>query len=197
MSPPPPVPANGGRFTVDRFVYDEDHDEFICPNGARLVYVGGVKGRPGQRCYRAGKKVCGQCSLKEQCTRSPQRQLKVGTHHGALVRLRADSKTEDFQQLYRARAPGIEGVFAEAKQWHGLRRAWRRGLTKMRIQCLLIAAVINFKRLITLSSSFQPLSEAVQEVVGTLWRYLITIITFCGICDTARKTSPQTALKTV
>jgi len=34
----------------------------------------------------------------------------------------------------------IEGVFAEGKQWHGLGRAWRRGLSKMRVQCALIAA---------------------------------------------------------
>ena len=62
--------------------------------------------------------------------------------------LRVDSKTESFRRLYRTRAPVIEGIFAEAKQWHGLGRACRRGLTKMRVQCLLIAAVLNFKRLI-------------------------------------------------
>jgi hypothetical protein len=73
--------------------------------------------------------------------------IKVSRYHGSLVRLRTDSRTDSFKQLYRHRAPVVEGVFAEAKQWHGLGRAWRRGLTKMRVQCLLIAAVMNFKRL--------------------------------------------------
>jgi hypothetical protein len=36
-----------------------------------------------------------------------------------MVRLRADSKTESFKKLYASRAPVIEGVFAEAKHWHG------------------------------------------------------------------------------
>ena len=145
---------------------------FTCPAGARLQYIGPVKDRPGQRRYQARGAVCGQCELKSKCTRAPRRQLKVGVHHAALVQLRADSKTESFRQLYRTRAPVIEGVFAEAKQWHGLRRAWRRGLAKMRVQCLLIAAVINFKRLIAF---FLPWNMAYRVFLGVfacLWRQL-------------------------
>jgi hypothetical protein len=74
--------------------------------------------------------------------------LQVSPHHQALEELRADAQTDSFRRLYRARAPVIEGVFAEGKQWHGLRRAWRRGLSNMLIQSLLIAAVLNFKRLL-------------------------------------------------
>jgi transposase len=191
VSPPPkPVTYTGNDyFTVADFVYDQSRDEFVCPAGATLVYVGGVKARPGQRCYRAGKKVCGPCSLKEQCTRATRRQLKVGTHHAALIRLRADSKTEDFQQLYRGRAPTIEGVFAEAKQRHGLRRAWRRGLSKMRIQCLLIAAVINFKRLITRflhpATNFRTLYEVLN-------RYWMTIATLYQETRVASHHTPRT-----
>ncbi len=73
--------------------------------------------------------------------------MKVSKYHAARIRLKADSQTESFRQLYRRRAPVVEGPFAEEKQWHGLRRAWRRGLVKMRVQCLLVAAVINLKRL--------------------------------------------------
>jgi len=177
VSPPPKAVTYTGNdyFTVEDFVYDESRDEFVCPSGATLVYAGGVKARPGQRRYRVGRKVCGQCSFKTQCTRAPQRQLKVGTHHAALIRLRADSKTDDFPQLYRGRAPAIEGVFAEAKERHGLRRAWRRGLSKMRIQCLLIAAVINFKRLITLFLPQNGLAGAIWTAIATLGRILTAI----------------------
>jgi IS5 family transposase len=176
VSPPQPVPHQGGKyFTVDQFTYDELADEFVCPAGATLVYACGVKARPGQRRYRVGRKVCGQCPLKTQCTRAPQRQLKVGTHHAALIRLRADSKRDDFQQFYRGRAPAIEGVFAEAKERHGLRRAWRRGLSKMRIQCLLIAAVINLKRLITLFLPQNGLAGVIWTAIATLGRILTAI----------------------
>ena len=158
------------------------------------MYAGGVKARPGQRRYRVGRKVCGQCSFKTQCTRAPQRQLKVGTHHAALIRLRADSKTDDFQQLYRGRAPAIEGVFAEAKERHGLRRAWRRGLSKMRIQCLLVAAVINFKRLITLlmpHSASVRADYALIRLLGTLFTAIECLFT---PITTSQPKHPQNAL---
>lgn len=132
--------------TVEDFTYNESEDVFVCPSGKRLKYVYTEKER-GRRIYRARRSDCRDCPLKSVCTKAERRLIKVSPDHAAMVRLRADSTTEDFRQLYRSRAPVIEGVFAEAKQWHGLGRAWRRGLAKMRVQCLLIAAVINYKRL--------------------------------------------------
>jgi Transposase domain (DUF772)/Transposase DDE domain len=55
--------------------------------------------------------------------------------HSSLTRIR---------QRHRWRSEGFHG---EAKTWHGLARAVRRGLQNMRIQALLTAAAINLKRL--------------------------------------------------
>jgi transposase len=155
----PPARAGDGRgagyFTVADFTYDEDRDEFICPAGKQLKYVGTDNDpRRKRRRYCARRSHCRICSLQDKCTLSDRRTLKVGIHYAALQQLRADSHTESFRDLYRRRAPVVEGVFAEAKQWHGLRRAWRRGLAKMRIQCLLTAAAINFKRLAAVLGRF-------------------------------------------
>jgi IS5 family transposase len=175
VSPPQPVPENqAGHYTVDQFVYDEKLDEFVCPAGERLHYAGRT-GREGQRRYRGRQKICRRCVLKSGCTATDVRCLTVSPGHGALVRLRADHQTESFRALYRRRAPVIEGVFAQAKQWHGLRRAWRRGLAKMRIQCLLIAAVINFKRLIALLTSNSAPLRTVYTPIRLLWT-LLTVI---------------------
>lgn len=146
VSPPQRVgkPREDALFPVEKFAYDEVRDAFICPAGQTLHAAGG-SGRA--RRYRASRSACRSCVLKVQCTSSPQRILCVSAHYAALLRLRADAQTEGFLALYRARAPVIEGVFAEAKMWHGLRRAWRRGLSNMRMQCYLIGAVLNWKRL--------------------------------------------------
>lgn len=185
VSPPPPVPHQGGEyFTVDQFIYDEPADQFVCPAGERLGYAG-LTGRKGkQRKYRCKHKVCRSCALRSQCTPGAVRCVTVSKDHAALIRLRADSKTDDFQQLYRGRAPAIEGVFAEAKERHGLRRAWRRGLSKMRIQCLLVAAVINFKRLITLLWRQNGPVGAIWAAIVTLGHILITIVPFESITFT-------------
>ncbi|MFH2056141.1 MAG: transposase [bacterium] len=130
----------------------------------------------GRRVYRALRADCRHCPLKSQCTPGKQRHLKVGPHHAGLVKLRADSKTESFKKLYASRAPNIEGVFAEAKQWHSLGRAWRRGLTKMRVQCLLIAAVLNFKRLAAANRPFSALLFLIRTMLSAIWNICRAII---------------------
>jgi transposase len=149
VSPPqrPRTTSKERYFTIEQFTYDEHRDVFTCPAGQILKFIGVPKDRPDRRKYRAPRPACRACPLKDQCTQASVRELKVGRHHASLVRLRADRETESFRQLYRRRSPVIEGVFGESKQWHGLRRAWRRGVSNMLIQSLLIAAVMNFKRL--------------------------------------------------
>ena len=100
-----------------------------------------------------------------------------------MVRLRADSKTESFKKLYASRAPVIEGVFAEAKQWHGLRRAWRRGLSKMKVQCLLVAAILNFKRLM---AALRLLCSPIMALTVLL----------CALCDLAKRIDGQVSPET-
>jgi hypothetical protein len=169
VSPPPKAKTYTGDayFTVVDFEYDETDDMFICPAGKELKYLSTEKKR-GRRIYRAQRSACRECPLKSQCTRSNRRAVKVSAYHGGLVKLRADSKTDSFRQLYRRRAPVIEGVFGEAKQWHGLRRAWRRGLSKMRVQCLLIAAVINFKRLAAVFAALFGLRLLIKIILDTI-----------------------------
>lgn len=149
VSPPQRVGRHHGPSVVplEQFTYREARDVFCCPAGQELRPVSSGGQRPRLRRYRARRSICQRCVLQPQCAPAGVRSLCVSTHYGALQRLRADAQTEDFRVLYRARAPVIEGVFAEAKLWHGLRRAWRRGLPNMRIQCYLIGAVLNFKRL--------------------------------------------------
>ena len=169
---PPPKAINqfkGSCFTVDDFIYDEKKDVFICPAGSTLKYVGDVKSRSHQRRYGGLRTVCRKCKLKDKCTKSSRRQLKVGINHASLVRLRADSRTENFKKLYRSRAPVIEGVFGEAKEWHGLRRAWRRGLPKMLVQCLLIATVLNFKRLATVLFALKTLILVFKSIIKCIF----------------------------
>jgi transposase len=176
VSPPPAAKTYTGDryFTVEQFTYDEEQDQFTCPAGQVLRYAQTEKQR-GRRTYRARRSACQVCPLKSQCTISERRHLKVTGHHASLIRLRADSQTEDFKRLYRSRAPVIEGVFAESKQWHGLRRAWRRGLSKMLVQCLLVATVVNWKRLVTLLWRYfgwrTPWND-LCDVIVAIWRHL-------------------------
>ena len=173
VSPPPKPKTYTGNefFSIEDFEYDEKNDRFTCPAEKQLKYTTTEKKR-GRRTYRALHTDCSHCSLKPCCTNSERRHLKVSRHHASLVRLRADSKTESFRNLYRARAPVIEGVFGEAKQWHSLGRAWRRGLSKMLVQSLLVAAVINFKRLMASKCPLLTLLSVFRLFIRQLGKHM-------------------------
>jgi IS5 family transposase len=73
----------------------------------------------------------------------------VSDDHPALLRAcrRRLRWSEEDRRLYQRHRWRSEGFHGEAKTWHGLARAVRRGLQNMRIQALLTAAAINLKRL--------------------------------------------------
>jgi hypothetical protein len=59
-----------------------------------------------------------------------------------------DAQTEGLDRARRGRPLGSMGRFGEAKQWHGMRQFRLRGLMKVNIEGLMIAAGQNLKRLL-------------------------------------------------
>lgn len=170
VSPPQRVRrTDDDRLTPYDFVYDATRDVYICPAQQELVYIGTATDSNRRR-YRAPRNVCPVCPLRSRCTRSQRRVLDISPHHDALKRLREDAETDSFHTLYRMRQAVIEGVFGEAKQWHGLRRAARRGLSNMLMQSLLVAAVLNMKRLMAANSPTKGLLSVMLTLHKTVRR---------------------------
>jgi hypothetical protein len=74
----------------------------------------------------------------------------VGDHYPALLRARRrrDRWSAEDKRPYQRHRWRSEGLHGEAKTWHGLARAVRRGLVNIKIQeAYLTAAAINLKRL--------------------------------------------------
>jgi hypothetical protein len=57
--------------------------------------------------------------------------------------------TPPYEKALRKRSVWVEALFAEAKEWHGMRRFRLRRLEKVSIESLLIASGQNVKRLLT------------------------------------------------
>jgi hypothetical protein len=68
-----------------------------------------------------------------------------------LEKVRGYHTTGAYQKAIRKRQVWVEPLFAEAKDWHGLRRLRLRGLMNANIQGLLIAAGQNLKRYLAAS----------------------------------------------
>jgi hypothetical protein len=58
---------------------------------------------------------------------------------------------EPYKKAIRKRQVWVEPLFAEAEEWHGLRRLRLRGLLNANIQGLLLAAGQNLKRFLAAS----------------------------------------------
>jgi hypothetical protein len=138
-------------FGRDAFAYDAAQDVYRCPGGQELRFRK-HKHTEQMRVYQAPAAACNTCLLKDQCTESPRgRQVKRSFNEAYLERVRGYHATEAYKKARRKRQVWVEPLFAEAKEWHGLRRLRLRGLANANIQGLLIAAGQNLKRFLAAS----------------------------------------------
>jgi len=101
--------------------------------------------------YRADAGTCEACSLKAKCTPSKKgREVLRYFDESYVDRVKTYRGTFPYEKALRKRRVWDEPLFAEAKDWHGLRRFRLRRLEKVNAEALLIAAGQNVKRLVAL-----------------------------------------------
>jgi hypothetical protein len=88
--------------------------------------------------------------LKAECTTSKTgRQILRHFDEEYVDRVKGYRGTFLYEKALRKRRVWVEPLFAEAKDWHGMRRFRLRRLEKVNIEALLIASGQNVKRLLT------------------------------------------------
>jgi transposase len=137
-----------GLFGPGHFRYDPENDIYVCPADERLHQRTRTRGNRGTR-YRAKAEACNACELKAKCTTSERgRMLYRPFEEDFYDRVRAYRGTFAYDKALRKRRVWVEPLFAEAKDWHGMRRFRLRRLKKVNIEALLIASGQNVKRLL-------------------------------------------------
>ena len=135
-------------FGRDRFTYDPHSDVYHCPGDQELRFRK-HKYTERTRVYQGPAAACNACALKPHCTPSAKgRHVKRSFDEASLDRVRAYHATEPYAKAMRKRKVWVEPLFAEAKDWHGLRRFRLRRLENVNMEALLIAAGQNVKRLL-------------------------------------------------
>jgi transposase len=136
------------RVPLKRFRYDAKHDILKCPRGRILRPARPIK---HGRFFYSKAKDCAHCPLRGDCLSKGRvnKAVVVGHDYPALLRARRRRQrwSAEDRRLYQRHRWRSEGFHGEAKTWHGLARAVRRGLINMKIQAYLTAAAINLKRL--------------------------------------------------
>ncbi len=137
------------RFGEQDFRYDLAADIYHCPGGKVLRFLS-QSDVTHRRIYQALTADCKGCPLREQCTTSSRgRRVSRNLDEAYLDRVRGYHETESYARAMRKRKVWVEPLFAEAKDWHGLRRFRLRGLEKVNGAALVIATGQNLKRLLS------------------------------------------------
>ena len=133
---------------MGRFRYDATHDVLKCPRGKKLKAGRAVK---HGRFFTSRARDCRRCGLAHLCLSKGRvnKAVVLGDDYPALLRARRrrEKWSDEDRDLYQRHRRRSEGYHGEAKTWHGLARAVRRGLQNMRIPAFLTAAAVNLKRL--------------------------------------------------
>jgi transposase len=147
--PLPDFDTRTSFFGKHAFPYDTQADTYRCPGGATLPFRK-HKHTERVRVYQASATICNACPLKARCTDSANgRQVTRSFDEATIEKVRGYHETEAYQKAMRKRQVWVEPMFAEAKEWHGLRRFRLRGLPNVNIEGLLVAAGQNLKRLLS------------------------------------------------
>ena len=175
-------------FRPSDFQYDATRDVYVCPAGKELHFCQRQTTERSRR-YRARAKDCNHCPLKAQCTTSTQgRSLCRSVNETYLDRVRAYHQTEPYKKALRKRQVWVEPLFAEGKDWHGMRRFRLRRLWRVNCEALMRAAGQNLKRLLkkrgwgrrpfpaeAMSASFWVLLRDVLVLALEEWSFLVSI----------------------
>jgi transposase len=136
-----------GIFPKEAFCYDPETDTFTCPAGQILRRRSYFKKRKHYE-YKASKKVCAQCELRDKCTKAKDgRTLKRHIRQNELDVMVKESESRNARRDIKHRQDLSERSFAWSTRY-GFKRARWRNLWRMQIQDFLVAAVQNITILI-------------------------------------------------
>ncbi len=138
-----------GFFSKEEFIYDRDRDCYICPQGKKLKRKA-KNYKLNRITYRAKKEDCLSCPAREKCVDSIGKNPRIITHYDSQCYQKAKEwyHSNYGRTMQRLRSTVIEGVFGQAKVYHGMARSKFRGLAKVEIQFLMTATALNLKKMV-------------------------------------------------
>ena len=139
------------RQLEEGFKVSDDGQTVHCPEGHKMRY-GFFDTTNGRHTFNVPRAICILCPRQEGCLTEHERKERgkrfyLIEHFQAISRVEAQSKEPVFKEKLWQRMWKMEGIFAEAKSHHGMRRARYRGRAKMQMQVYMTATVQNLKRL--------------------------------------------------
>jgi transposase len=148
-----------GRFTIQDFIYDGEHDRYACPAGQHLTQaaVRSTRGPDPDLVRYRNLTACGACPLKPRCTPHKFKQIKRWRHDDVLDAMQA--RLERMPDAMTIRRRTAEHPFGTIKAWMGATHFLTRTLPRVRTEMSLNVLAYNLKRMIAIFG-VQPLIRA-------------------------------------
>lgn len=151
-------------FIADNFIKDSAY----CPEGHRMIWDGS---KADNYKFKLPRETCWSCPKRETCLSETDKIRNQGKRfyipmNKKVIEVKEQSTKPEFIKKMRSRMWKMEGIFAEAKSHHGLRRAKYRGRAKVQIQVYMISIVQNLKRLATTSAGL--FKSFLQDLIRNL-----------------------------
>ncbi len=154
--------GRSGEFLASAFPYDAAQDRFTCPAGQTLTHHALLNRENGVRThvYRAPKKACPNCPLRDQC--APQtarlewrRSITRLEESSATIAFKQKMATQEAKQIYAQRSQIAEFPHAWIKERCRLRQFRCRGRMKAAMEATWACLSYNLTRWFGLKRTLQ------------------------------------------
>jgi transposase len=147
--PAPRTAAAGeGQYPIESFRYDAPRDLYICPQGRELTRHSDTVKSSGRYHVYYDSGACGDCPVRERCTRGAYRKLAVHEHQEFVDAAR--TRLRERPQVMAQRRALAEHPFGTMKFWLGYRAFLNRGLEMVRAEFSLTCLAYNLRRTLNL-----------------------------------------------
>lgn len=130
------------------FEYDEQHDQYHCPQG-QVLPVKTTK-KDGEKVYQGDASVCAECPYQPRCcqsTKGAARTIRRDAHEPQRENMHTKMAEPEAKATYAARKTIVEPVFGQLKN-SGFRGFNVRGKNKVAGEFALLCAGHNIKKIV-------------------------------------------------
>jgi transposase len=148
--PRPETSANRklGLYGKEQFSYDATADTYRCPAGETLTFRLATIDR-GRHIRYYKTSACGQCALKEKCTRNKEGRRITRWVHEEIIE-QTQQRVQAHPEIMQQRKQIVEHPFGTIKHWWDHGHFLMRGLEKVRAEFSLSALAYNITRMINI-----------------------------------------------
>ena len=164
-------------FSKDKFEYEEEKDQFLCPNGEILVRKGKYEynGKPVYAYYGA---KCRACPFRSECAGEGKiRTITSDGYEAERRRMAAKMRSDTGKAEYKKRSETVEWIFGNIKQNMKFREFLTRGLENVRTEYNLVCSAHNLK---IIWGNLSRDAAVIGKILGSVTNLVSKVKNFLG-----------------